>query len=129
MYGRQHWANTDWRAEFQYLTALLRDLKRSAQESPGRSGSQDHDQVWIHQCQLRFQPRQARFDVAHLRCGVNSTLASFGEAKMLDGIGDVDLLFGNASLVERILKQPPGWSDKRNALAIFDVSGLLPDER
>src|SRR5215218_7145959 len=128
MHGRKHRADTDWGGKLQYLTALLRDLERTAQESPGGSGSQDDDQLRVDQCELCFQPGQAGPDVGDLRCGVNSSLASFSEAKVLDGIGDVHLLFGYVRLVQCLLEKPPCRPNERNALAIFDVAGLLADQ-
>jgi len=59
---------------------------------------------------------------------VNAPFSSLGEAKVLDGIGDVDILSGDPSFLERILKQPSGRAHEGDALAIFDIAGLFSDE-
>jgi hypothetical protein len=66
--------------------------------------------------------------VGDLRRGVDSPLSSVGETKVLDGIGDIDILPSYTGFIQRLLKQPPSGTDKGNALAIFDVAGLLSDE-
>jgi hypothetical protein len=59
---------------------------------------------------------------------VNAPFSSLGESKVLDGIGDVDVLPGHAGFLERLLQEPTRWTDEWNALAIFHVAGLLSDE-
>ena len=55
-------------------------------------------------------------------------LAALGEPEVLDRVGDVDILSGHPSFIQRILQQPPGRTDKGNTLTVFDVTGLFADE-
>jgi hypothetical protein len=128
MDGCQHRPNPHGRGKFQHLTALLRDPKRTPQQRPYRRGTQTNDQGRVNQRQLRFEPRQASFDVGDLRRGVDSPLSSLGETKVLDGIGDIDILPSYTGFIQGLLKQPPSRTDKGNALPIFDVAGLLSHE-
>ncbi len=110
------------------MTTLLGDSERSPEKRPGGDSPQTHDQLGVDKGQLSFKPWTARFDVGDLRCRVNSTLASLGETKVLDRIGDVDILLGHPSFLKCILQQPSSRTDKGNALTIFDVAWLLSDE-
>ena len=44
---------------------------------------------------------------------------------MLDHIGDVDLGAVDASFLESLIEDSPCWADKRMALSIFLIAGLL----
>lgn len=67
--------------------------------------------------------------MSYLRCGVNSPLPPLGEAEVFHRIGDVHVLPRYSSFIQRILQQPPSRSNKGNALAIFNVTGLFTDKR
>ena len=59
---------------------------------------------------------------------MNTPLSSLGEAEVLDGICDVDIFSAYAGFIQRVLEQPPGWTDKGNARAILDVARLLANQ-
>ena len=59
---------------------------------------------------------------------MDAPLSSLGEAEVLDGICDVDIFPAYAGFIQRVLEQPPGWTDKGNTLAILDIAGLLANQ-
>ena len=73
---------------------------------------------------------QGRQALMWLTCGV-AWMRRFPRSvkrKVLDGVGDVDILPGHAGFLERLLEQPSRRTDEGNALAILHVTGLLADQ-
>src|SRR4029453_17639977 len=97
-------------------------------ERSGRDGTQAHYECRVDMGQFRLQPRTARFDVSDLWCRMYPPLATLGETEVLDRVGDVDVRSEPPRLIQRILQQPSGRTDKGNALPVFHVPRLLSDE-
>jgi hypothetical protein len=59
---------------------------------------------------------------------MHASLAPLDPFEMLDRIGHIHVRARNIRVVESLVQYSPGWSDKRLALAIFHVTGLLANK-
>ena len=59
---------------------------------------------------------------------MDTSFAAHDEPKMFDGVGDVDVAFGNPRLFHSFAQEAPSRTDERVSEAIFAIPGLLADE-
>src|SRR4029078_577446 len=77
---------------------------------------------------LAVEPAQARVDLGRIRALVQAPLAAELELEVLDDFRAVKRGAVDADLVERLVEEPPGRPDERQALDILAIAGLLADQ-
>lgn len=105
--------------------AVLRNAKiPSKQRLCGRC-AEANDDFWPQCGDFRIEPGPARRDLRAIWLLVNATLAAWFPFEVLDYVGGVMPLAADAGFFQGSIQQFPGGSDKRTALQIFLIAGLL----
>ena len=108
-----------------HLAAMLGEAKLRPEQILGSGRSQADDYLRLHGLDLRFEPRAAGYYFERIRFFVKPDLASWFPLEMLDCIGDVHLAAIDSGGFQALIQQQPRWPDKRPALLIFTIAGLL----
>jgi hypothetical protein len=113
---------------FSEFAALLCDGHGSAQNRLRSRGSQaDHDSR-LQDRDLGLKPGLACYHFPHGWLLVEAALAAPYPFEMLDRVGDVNLLAGDAGLRQSLVEHPSRRSDKGTSLAIFLIARLLANQ-
>src|SRR6266508_239064 len=107
------------RVTVEKLPPFLRNANDSSHHRLSRGGAQADDHLRVNDLDLRLKPRLAGYHLPDQRLLVQASLATLDPLKMLDSVGDVNLVARNTRFREGFVYQPTSPSDQRLAIAIF----------
>lgn len=112
----------------QQLSPVLGQAEACPEQRSCRGGPKQHDQLGIHQLELRVEPRTARTYVKPGGPRVDATSTAFLETKVFDRVGQPDVATIDTGLGERTIQQLARRPDERRADLVFLVPRLLANE-
>src|SRR5512146_1801350 len=114
---------------FERDPALLHYAEGSSEKCLRRGGAKADDHSRLDECNLVFEPRHARADLASARRLVDAPLGAsvLGPLEVLDGVRDVHVIAVDACRVEGMVEEPPRRPDERPSGLVLRVTRLLPD--
>jgi len=112
----------------QHFPALTRNAKPRAEERLGCGRAHGHDQLWLDDSQLCFQPGATCCNFARIRFLMNPAFPARLPLKMFHRVRDINLRSIDSSFFERLVHDFPGWPDERFTGDIFIITRLFADE-
>ena len=100
----------------------------ASQQRLSRGRAQTNNHLGFDHIGFGSKPGIARRDFRSLRLFVNPTLAAFLEFEVLDGIGDVYLVWIYPCIGQCSSKDLAGRTNKGMPLPVFFIAGLLSDQ-
>lgn len=107
------------------LAAVLCEAKLQPQQILGGGRSEADNHLRLHGLNLHFEPGAAGRYFEGIRLFVEPHLAPWFPLEMLHCIGDVHFTAIDSGGLQAFIQEQPGRPDKRPALLIFTISGLL----
>src|SRR5579859_7530408 len=111
-----------------HFAAVLGHPERRAEERLRCGGSHQDDEPRPDRIYLGLEPRPARAHLLAVRLLVQPALAAAHPAEVLDRVGHVHARAFDAGFGEPLVQETARRADKRFALDVLAVTGLLADE-
>src|SRR6185437_2540817 len=116
----------NWRdARSHPLAALLADTEVSAQQTLCRAGAQEHDNLWACHFNFGVKPGTAGADLECAGFLMNAALAARLPLEVLDDVCHINVIAVDTCGLQCLVEHSAGGPNKRAALNIFFVAGLL----
>ena len=110
------------------LAAYFADGDGAAGQAAGRGDAERDDGRGLDQAAFRVEPDLAALDLVAVGTFVQPALAAHFMLEMLDRIGDEGLFPGDAGVMQRLVEDAAGRTDKRFAGNVLFVARLLADQ-
>lgn len=111
------------------LSAKSTDRKRLSRKGQDGSRPKRDNNARMDQLQFLIQPPAVMLHFRRRRLLVDAPFAALPELEVLDSIGHVHRVTVDTCVRQRSVEQQAGGPDKRSALLILLVAGLLADQR
>src|SRR5665213_261427 len=126
MNGRHH----VWRPRMlKWNAAFLRQPKLTPEKGLRRRGPKANDNLGLDQFHFRLQPGPAGAHFSHAWLLMQPPLPAFFEFEMFDHVRHINFRTLDGRICESPVEDSPRESDKRMALDILFIPGLLADQR
>src|SRR5208283_2969193 len=110
------------------LAAYFADSDDAAGQAAGRGYAERDDGRRLDQAAFRVEPDPAALDLVIVGTFVQPALAAHFMLEMLDRIGDEGLFPGDAGVIQRLVEDAAGRTDKRFAGNVLFVARLLANQ-
>src|SRR5262245_15202123 len=95
-----------------HFSALAAHTEITAQQSLSGGSAKTNDHARPRQFKLRLEPWSAGCNLPRAWFGVQAPLAPWLPFKMLDDVGDENVLASESGLFQRLIEKGAGWTDE-----------------
>src|SRR5262249_16603814 len=113
--------------EHKRLPADFSDRDHAPEQAACRSRTECHDRLGLHDGALVIEPPFAAINFVGIRALVQAALAAHLMLEVFDRIGDEYILARDAGVLQRLIQEAAGGTDKWVASQVFLVARLLAD--